>query len=348
MNFWGLLLQAGAATSGLSSQDCIESPAVGSSYGAADTQGSVCGIQVAWEAAQSRCGRDLVYSIHRDTSADFTPDPSNRIASCLTTSSWLDEDVIQGQQYFYRLKVEDAAPAATSSACGLGNAAEYHGPKAGRTFGPEIVLLRDDANDDSIWTATGSGSGSDFALRYVGGDFGSVWHVPDPEQPSERLLTLTESVALPASSRVRFEFEHRYLTGFDGDGGVLEYFSNGSWHDILEGDGATIPPDPDRLGSYGYDGVIQSNVSPLAGRLAWSYSSHGDYLPTSVDLTSMSEREISLRFRYASGEFTSEGEPCCKGWDLDFMRIVHSAGCARAADVRLFRDSFEALEVGAH
>jgi hypothetical protein len=298
--------------------------------------GEVCTIDLDWSAAVSRCGKPLVYSVHRSTQRDFVPDVGNRIAACLNSEGFRDQDVQSGAKYYYVVQAEDAADPGAPT-CGAGNLAPLPNRVSARAVGTtEAQYFSDDVEGAPKWTASGSGAGADFAVVSTITDLGKMWFVADPAAISERFLTLDGTLPVPATGASWFDFLNLYDMESNADGGTLEYFSNGAWHDILAGDGATIPADPDRLIAYGYEDLIDSIDAPLAGRRAWTGTSNLDFLPTRVDLSAMAGHSIGLRFHFASDSSVSR-----PGWRLDRFAASQSSDCTVLSDVLVFRGSFE-------
>ena len=101
---------------------CSTPPSFAGAEAAVDQESSGCGITVSWSAGSSRCPDhpDVTYSVHRSTSSGFIPDPANRIATCLTGTSFVDTAVDFGTEYFYIVRAEDSGTDG-SGPCNGGN-----------------------------------------------------------------------------------------------------------------------------------------------------------------------------------------------------------------------------------
>ena len=72
-------------------------------------QGETCGTLVSWSAGAARCpsATGVRYNIYRSTQFDFTPGPSNLIASGVSGTSYSDASVDPLTTYFYVVRAED-------------------------------------------------------------------------------------------------------------------------------------------------------------------------------------------------------------------------------------------------
>jgi hypothetical protein len=82
-----------------------------------------CSNDLKWAPAVNNCSTqasgDMRYNVYRSTVPGFTPSVFNRIASCVKTDSYRDQDstLISGQRYYYIVRAED--PMTTGSGpCG--------------------------------------------------------------------------------------------------------------------------------------------------------------------------------------------------------------------------------------
>ncbi len=77
---------------------------------------ATCKLDLAWNAGSAPCGAPLRYNVYRSTSSGFTPSAANRIASCLSGTSFSDQSVASGTPYYYVVRME--TPIAGSGPCG--------------------------------------------------------------------------------------------------------------------------------------------------------------------------------------------------------------------------------------
>ncbi len=197
-------------------------------------------------------------------------------------------------------------------------------------------LFYDDieAGTDSWLPESGSGDTGSNPWQITTADSHSglhSWFVPDEPYIKEQILAMSENVWVPFESPPVIEFWHRFDTENDYDGGVLEYSLDygASWHDILAGDGQSIPADPDRFLVDGYGGELSTYYgNPLAGRPAWSGDSAG-WRQVGIDLSDF--RGLGVRFRW---RFGADNSGAAVGWWIDDIEVNQCFG-------GIFADGFE-------
>lgn len=84
--------------------------------------GGNCGIRVSWNTATSGCPTNpqIVYNLYGSPTTPFTPSSSNRIASCLTTTSYNDVSLSASTTRYYIVRAEDST-VGNSGSCANGN-----------------------------------------------------------------------------------------------------------------------------------------------------------------------------------------------------------------------------------
>lgn len=77
------------------------------------TPGATCTLTLAWAAATSSCGGTITYNVYRSTTAGFTPSVSNRVATDVTGTSFVDSSgLVSGTTHYYIVRAVDSANAA--------------------------------------------------------------------------------------------------------------------------------------------------------------------------------------------------------------------------------------------
>ncbi|MGH2688520.1 MAG: S8 family serine peptidase, partial [Actinomycetota bacterium] len=128
--------------------DCFLVPGFGGVRAAASAGSATCGITLSWDPAISACTPDVRYNVYRSTSAGFAPDPSNRIARCLGTTSYTDTaGLTHGTTYYYAVRAEDATTGHGGPCRGGNEDLNVARAFAGPTGPPVIGTLNDDAGD---------------------------------------------------------------------------------------------------------------------------------------------------------------------------------------------------------
>jgi hypothetical protein len=175
---------------------------------------------------------------------------------------------------------------------------------AGPPCAPAFV---DGAEDGPLpWsTAASDGPGTWSIVGTAPHSGAAAWFVPDQATVQDQRLATVTPIVSPR--RMSFWKAHEFEASTPPstnayDGMVLEYSTDGGagWVDILDGDGAGVPPNPGRFLLNGYTHVVNTDfLNPLAGRAAWSGSS-GGYQEVVVDLADFAGRAVLFRFRFGS------------------------------------------------
>ena len=141
--------------------------------------GGSCSIRVDWPAASELCGGPLVYNVYRSTDPAFTPDGTNRIASCLTGLSHLDTAVTSLVSYTYVVRGE------SSSAPGAGPCGGREEANRVRVTGsPEVLHQTDFEVGLAGWSAS-LGTPPASSGDYVHGDPDGTFSGGNPAQPED-------------------------------------------------------------------------------------------------------------------------------------------------------------------
>jgi thrombospondin type 3 repeat protein len=165
------------------------------------------------------------------------------------------------------------------------------------------------------WTATNaSGPAPVWVTTATDSDAGpNNIFVDNPAVISDKRL---DSPSIPiATNTATLTFRHSFIFNIN-DGGVLEISINGgAFQDILAAGGSFAPATQGYVSTLAGDG-------PLAGRMAWSSSTGGNYVTTTVNLpVAAAGKNIVLRFRMGSNS-ASAGI----GWHIDSLVIKSQDG----------------------
>ncbi len=151
----------------------------------------------------------------------------------------------------------------------------------------------------------------------VGHDYATTGHDGlwglDLGSTADRRVQTANAVALPAGSNAFLHFRHAYdfdtMGGGNGDGGVVEYSTNGggTWQDLAS-----------HFDANGYNGTLAPGGSnPLAGMSAYVGRSHG-YVSSRASLAALSGQDV--RFRFRLGENAEHGT-YPYGWFVDDVAV---------------------------
>ncbi|TDR44848.1 hypothetical protein DFR29_10529 [Tahibacter aquaticus] len=314
---------------------CTLAPTFAGLTSAGSSATATCGVDLAWSAGSNRCGAATPkYSIFRSTTAGFTPDASNRIASCQTGTSYHDGAVVNGTRYHYIARAEDDT-ANGSGTCNSGNQDANTAAQTTIPAGPPAVSFSDSMeNGIAGWTAAGSGVGANFVQVTTASHSPThSWFSPDGNDIGDH--TLASSSAIAVGPGATLEFWHSFDTEDTFDGSVLEYSLDGTtWVDILAASG-TIPANPARFSEGGYTDTISSNYdSPVGGRRAWSGNSNG-FVRAVVNLADFGGRTVYFRWRLATDNSTAGA-----GYWLDDVLISAGTSCSSGVDA-IFSNGFD-------
>ncbi|MBD8526715.1 immune inhibitor A domain-containing protein [Pseudomarimonas arenosa] len=315
---------------------CNAPPTFAGLTAASSADTAQCGINLSWGTASGSCGMasSIVYNVYRSTSPGFEPSSGNRFASCLTSNSLLNLNVEPDTTYHYLVLAEDLGSAGAGP-CGGGREDTNRVYRSAEALGLIDELLADDVESgDGLWTMTGSGGGSNFAIVETAAHSPThAWFVANASSTSDRQLNLASPLVIPGGAQYRLEFQHQFATENRYDGAVLEYSLNGTtWTDITAANGA-VPANANRFISGAYTQTMNSG-SAIAGRSAWTGNS-GSFVPVQVDLSDFAGQTVHLRFRFASD--SSIGGT---GWWIDTIRVLTQSSCT-AESFSVFWSGFE-------
>lgn len=316
---------------------CIWPPDFEGVTSAVNQQTTDCGIGLEWSPASLHCGSSVVYNVYRSDMPGFTPGPATMVASCVTGTSYLDDDVASGIDSFYVVRAEDDSGNGTGP-CGGGNEDGNLVELSARATGPDTVFFADDMESGpDNWTTDGSG-GTPWALTTTSSHSPShAWFCPDVSSIADQRLVTVAAADLTTAASGRLHFWHRYDLESTYDGGVLEYSTNGgtTWYDILAGNGGSIPANPDRFVDGGYTSTISTSYqNPIGGRQAWSGSAT-TWAEVIVDLTDFAGEMVLLRWRLGCDSSVSD-----VGWWVDDVTVLQGSPCDGSAGLP-FADGFE-------
>ncbi|QKK02959.1 MAG: S8 family serine peptidase [Pseudomonadota bacterium] len=273
--------------------DCSNAPNFSGVQSVAPTDGS-CALRASWNAGTSNCpgGDPLVYNVYRSTSAGFTPDVSNLIASCVTAEFFDDTTAATGTEYHYIVQAEDATNGG-SGLCANGNQ-DTNQVSASDTLSVGGTLYENDFEsgsglDDwvlgtfvsgapteswrgiqSCTASSGSGifrfGGTSCATNY-GSDY---FTFAEPGGGS--------GINVPAgSSAVKLAFSHRHEMESGFDGLTLAVSLDGSSYSLVS--------DTSFLAGPAYDTGLSNLCPPTgAGGISVWTGSRGSFVDTEVDL----------------------------------------------------------------
>ncbi|HEX4823780.1 MAG TPA: S8 family serine peptidase [Candidatus Polarisedimenticolaceae bacterium] len=88
--------------------DCTLLPAFHGVREAVSDGLSACSVDVRWDPATAYCSGGLTYNVYRGTSSGFVPGPGNRVARCVSGTTFTDSvSLAYGTTYWYAVRAED-------------------------------------------------------------------------------------------------------------------------------------------------------------------------------------------------------------------------------------------------
>jgi hypothetical protein len=159
-----------------------------------------------------------------------------------------------------------------------------------------------------LWVTSNSGTPAPASFSAP-----NVAFVNDPSTTSDKRLDMPSFVPAYGAS---LSFRHNYSLETNWDGGVVEISINGgAFQDIIAAGGSFV--------TGGYTNTLNSSANPIGGRQAWSGSSGGSYLLTTINLpTASAGLPTVIRFRMGS-----DGSVAGVGWRVDDVVVSQPSCC---------------------
>lgn len=300
---------------------CVLTPEFAGVESVESPASATCALDLSWAPATRRCNLPVAYDIYRGQDPDFEPDADNRVMENLISLAWSDRGLDGDRDYYYVVRARNSSQAPDD-----GNTVV----RGGRPEGPDDVFLFSGAEvglDDWIREPASAADRGTEPWGVTGDDAWTgdrSWFVADEDRVKDQVLMTAVAIVLPAATAPILEFHHRYRLERRRDGGRLEYSTNGGneWHDILEGDGQTVPDDPQRWTAGGYTDTIGAQSNPLFRAESWTGDSRG-WVTSRADLSDLAGRRVLLRWRMGCDETPGVGW----GWWLDGIRLFEERSC---------------------
>jgi len=285
-----------------------------------DDHGVTCSLTVTWPAATPYCGGGAAYSVYRSTDPAFVPSDSNRIASGLTGTGFVDASgLVSGTTYHYVVRATDTANGVEEQNL-VRRSAAPSGPYS-------IGTWTDDAGDTgtakmiptSPWSVMVSG-GHNAPKVYATGTYG--------DDTCAGVTTPT----LHLGSGSQLTFWSKYDIESSWDKGEVQVSTDGgsSWTRV----------------AVNYPGN-STNTSDACDLPTGTYftGTNTTYAQYSGSLTTWSGLDVLLRF-----VLSTDGAVTDTGWwvdDITITNVMVPGSCETGASQPLFTDDFESGTAGA-
>ena len=260
---------------------------------------ATCSVTLGWSAAAPLCSGPARYNVYRATTPGFTPSGANRIASCVTDTSYSDAaDLVHGTDYYYVVRAEDGTTG-HGGPCGGGNEEQNVAEVGTSPDGPSgFGTWTDDAGDSppasfvpqSSWSVTTTG-GVGGSKGYTGTS--SALLCSDLVSPG---LTLAGPAEAPQLS-----FKTRYSFDYD-DGTVFAQQGSLAQVEIAIGPNFTTWDRVNLTGGYPTPIDFMLNDCPTT-QVARNYFANvvGSYTTFTAPLSLWAGNDVKLRF-HISGD----------------------------------------------
>jgi hypothetical protein len=298
--------------------DCFLVPSFGGVSSAASAGTGACAINLSWSPAASPCTGAARYNIYRGTSPSFTPGPSNRIARCVGTTTYIDSvSLSSGTSYTYVVRAEDATTG-HGGPCGGGNEEVNSVRVTAAPLGPASPgTFIDDAGDTVIPSFTPS---PPWVLAPTQGNAGPKVYRGDSSELicadlTSPILTLSGPASGPqlsfsAISSLEFE-EFGVLGASEGSVGEVEIATGPGFNNWTR-----VPLTPD------YPTFVELTATScdtiLDGRSYFS-DNHPTYVTYTASLANWAGGDVRLRFRLSGDFFYPTGS-----WWVDDIHVTQT------------------------
>jgi hypothetical protein len=304
--------------------DCFLQPSFRGLSSAATAGSATCAVNLAWDAASPYCGSDVRYNIYRSTVSGFAPGPANRIARCVTGTSYSDSvDLTYTMSYHYIVRAEDATSGHGGPCRGGNEEGNLEVAGAAPAGSAALGTWTDDAGDSGTAAFTAD---PPWTVATTGGDAGQkVYTAASAEGVCSDLTSPVLTLASPALGPQLF-----FTTKHD-----LEYDTNGFLEgslgqvEIATGPGFTnwtrVPLTPD------YPALVYFPFNDCASTQdSDNYFSGTDltYTTYTASLANWGGGEIRIRFHLSGDYFDPDGN-----WWIDDIRVTKAlipGSCATA------------------
>ncbi|OGF63608.1 MAG: hypothetical protein A2Y62_13420 [Candidatus Fischerbacteria bacterium RBG_13_37_8] len=174
-----------AATCLNGSPNCTSSPIFSGIISAKNAETSPCKILLNWAPAASTCvsGPNISYHIYKSADPNFQPSEINRIASCITGTTFVDTNVIYGTPFYYIVRSEDSTGNGNGP-CNHGNIDTNIVKKGATASGQMSIIYQDDFESATGWANDPSNTDAETGFFVAGDPVETKWQVGNDTTPS--------------------------------------------------------------------------------------------------------------------------------------------------------------------
>lgn len=296
----------------VSAAECALPPIFSMADAEADGNRDICGVELEWSAAQSRCplAPTMSYRIERSLRPDFQT--TTVLAETHAGTSFVDSTVLPDQAYFYRVSAADANGNRRNDPRVL---AATPSPAAG----PSSLGFLDNVDQRSYARLEAPWQ---FSTVASDGSF-SYHNAPDGSNYASNTCASMTLPPLTLGPGASLQYKARFAIEQDWDGVVSQISTDGgqTW--------ASLAPDGGFPGSFSGTGNPPINACGFpASQGAFSGSSGGQFQTFTSNLASFAGQTVQIRWVFSSDPAAEE-----PGFYLDEIRInstaanrIHSSG----------------------
>jgi len=308
------LSEASNEVSAVATGDCTLPPLFDGVETVTNPAFNQCTLELGWSEGSSRCAGSVSYNVYRSTTPGFLPDPSNRVASAVMGTAFVDTDGLQSQvRHYYVVRAVESVNGEEEQ-----NTAEGSGLPTGPF---SIGTWTDDAGDTGEATLTLE---TPWSVAATGGNLGPKVYLTGTYGNNLCVAITTPSMYLGPAPTLTFYSKYQIENSWDK--GVVEISSDGgaNW--------SRVP--------VNYPGN-STNTSDACGLPTGAYFT-GSGTPTwaqyTASLATWANQQVALRWR-----FSTDGSVNGQGWWVDDIAItdVMVPSDCNSFDPPMFADDFE-------
>jgi hypothetical protein len=289
--------------------DCFLLPDFDGLASVASDGSSTCSVTLDWTAATAHCSGPTRYNVYRSTAPGFTPSGANRIASCVSGTSYTDSaGLVYNTNYYYVVRAEDGTTG-HGGPCGGGNEETNVVERATRPDGPPVFGTWSDNGGDtpparfvpqSSWSLTPD-KGVGGSKGYTGTS--SAWLCSDLVSPALTLAGPAEGPTLTFKTHYAFDYD---------DGTVLAQQGSLAQVEIAIGPNFTTWDRVELTGGYPTPIDFHRNICPTTQTLRNYFTDvlggPNNFQTFTAPLSLWAGNDVKLRFHISGDEWWPGGQ----------------------------------------
>lgn len=284
---------------------CKLEPCFDGIVSAVNSGSSTCQINLTWDGATTNCsGSTLKYNIYRSTDPNFEPSLANRIAKCVSGTTYADMGAVYATPYYYVVRAEDTTSNGNGP-CNNGNEDTNVEKRMATAAGPPTVQFSDDFEGawPGNWTVTGN-------WVHTTDQYHSQWYSVNGgiSQDGCHYLSLTNFMNVPVGLPATVSFWKRIDTN-NWNGGKVEASGDGTnWTKLT-----VTPP---------YNGTKTFNEPCMSQGEACFTGTETTWTQHMADIPPFTSGSVKLRFTWAvrwNVNYT--------GWWIDDVEVSWGGQC---------------------